>query len=115
MDYIAGGATQNSIRVAQWMLQVRSLPPSGPGPAAPQPPAGPCMWAPCTLLLCTKQGDVGGDKRDPHGPKGMLACRLLLKLCHPPTCPPQKLRSLHVLRPGCQDAEAMHPLAAAAS
>lgn len=23
VEYIAGGATQNSIRVAQWMLQVR--------------------------------------------------------------------------------------------
>lgn len=23
VEYIAGGATQNSVRVAQWMLQVR--------------------------------------------------------------------------------------------
>lgn len=33
VEYIAGGATQNSIRVAQWMLQVRLeilLRPAGP-------------------------------------------------------------------------------------
>lgn len=27
VEYIAGGATQNSIRIAQWMLQVRTQPP----------------------------------------------------------------------------------------
>lgn len=59
VEYIAGGATQNSIRVAQWMLQVRvraSGAPHCPLPAVlPLTPPPITAPAPAILAACGRQ------------------------------------------------------------
>ena len=68
VDYIAGGATQNSIRVAQWMLQV-------PGATSYFGCVGKDHYADQLKEVATKDGVNVSCRRAPRPSMGCRACR----------------------------------------
>jgi len=72
VQYIAGGATQNSIRVAQWMLQT-------PGSTAYMGCVGKDDNAEKLRSACTADGVNAQYMEDPSTPTGCCACLILDK------------------------------------
>merc|ERR1719327_2647496 len=72
VKYIAGGATQNTIRVAQWMLQA-------PGSTAYMGCVGKDENAEKLRAACTADGVNAQYMEDPSTPTGCCACLILDK------------------------------------
>jgi adenosine kinase len=72
VQYIAGGATQNTIRVAQWMLQT-------PGSTAYMGCVGKDANADKLRAACAKDGVNAQYMEDPSTPTGCCACLILDK------------------------------------
>ena len=78
VQYIAGGATQNSIRVAQWMLQT-------PGATAYMGCVGDDDFAAAMRSACGKDGVQCAYMVDPSTPTGFFFATDRMPVCDPKT------------------------------